>query len=167
MTSPDSPQLPETGRLVGQSFTSPWVVVDQELVDRFAVATGDHQFIHVDPRRAAQTPLGGTIAHGFLLLSLLPQMYASAGVPAVPGLAMALNYGFDRVRFIAPVRTGTRVRANFTVASLTQRRPGEWLQDLAVSLEADGMPARPVLVAQWLSLLVLAAGTDAHPAVGT
>lgn len=158
MTSKNVPPMPDISRLTGQSYASPWLTVDQAMVDRFADATGDHQFIHVDPVRAAQTPLGSTIAHGFLLLSLLPQMHAAAGVPAVPGLAMALNYGFERVRFVSPVRTGSRIRAIFTVASLTERRPGELLQDLMVSLEAEDRPDKPVLVAQWLSLLIFGAG---------
>jgi len=135
-------------RLVGCSYGSPVLRIDQQLVDAFAQLTGDHQYIHVDPERAALTPFGGTIAHGFLLLSLLPQLHAQSDRPALPTLAMAVNYGFDRVRFVTPVRVGSAVRAQFSVASLIEKRPGEWQQELDVTLLLEAQE-RPALVARW------------------
>jgi acyl dehydratase len=116
----------ELAWLAGRAYGSPWLAIDQALVDQFADVTGDHQFIHVDPVRAADTAFGGAIAHGFLLLSLLPQLHAASNRPALPALAMAVNYGFDRIRFIAPVRVGSRVRAHFEVATIVEKRSGEW-----------------------------------------
>lgn len=147
-------------RLVGCSYGSPVLRIDQQLVDAFAQLTGDHQYIHVDPERAALTPFGGTIAHGFLLLSLLPQLHAQSDRPALPTLAMAVNYGFDRVRFVTPVRVGSAVRARFSVASLTEKRPGEWQQELDVTLLLEAQE-RPALVARWLSLMVVPAEATA------
>lgn len=141
-------------QLRGSSYVSPWLLIDQPMVDAFAAATGDHQFIHVDARRAAKAPFGGTIAHGFLLLSILPQLHARSDRPEMPGIAMGINYGFDRVRFVSPVRTGARVRAHFMVAELTEIRPGEWQQALEVTLEVDGGD-RPAVVAHWLSRFIL------------
>ena len=111
---PGLPPLDEIrGRLGEEVGVSSWILVDQARIDAFAEATEDRQFIHVDPEAAAQTPFGGTIAHGFLSLSLLSRMGAEAML--VPdGLKMAVNYGFDRVRFIAPVKAGKRVRGRFT-----------------------------------------------------
>ena len=147
-------------RLVGFSYGSPVLRIDQQLVNAFAQLTGDHQYIHVDPERAALTPFGGTIAHGFLLLSLLPQLHAQSDRPTLPTLAMAVNYGFDRVRFVTPVRVGSAVRAQFSVASLTEKRPGEWQQELDVTLLLEAQ-ARPALIARWLSLMVLSGETTA------
>lgn len=140
--------------LVGRQYASPWQVIDQALVSRFAEVTGDHQFIHVDPVGASATPFGGTIAHGFLLLSILPQLHAAAERPRVPQLAMAINYGFDRVRFVSPVRTGSRVRAVFAIADIAERRAGEWQQEMDVTLEVEGA-SRPAMTARWLSRLTL------------
>ena len=112
--------LEEIRSKIGRSLgASPWIEISQQSIDAFADVTGDHQFIHVDPAAAAQTPFGGTVAHGFLTLSLLSQM--AAHVMLVPEtMKMGVNYGFEKVRFIAPVRSGRRVRGHFTLASLEE-----------------------------------------------
>ncbi|HEY0625400.1 MAG TPA: MaoC family dehydratase [Allosphingosinicella sp.] len=130
---------------------SPWIEISQGHINTFADVTGDHQFIHVDPAAAAQTPFGGTVAHGFLTLSLLSQMAAS--VMYVPEtLKMAVNYGFEKVRFIAPVRTGKRVRGRFTLASMEEKKPGQWqfLHNVTVEIEGE---ERPALTADWIGLI--------------
>jgi acyl dehydratase len=141
--------------LVGQEIgVSTWFTIDQARIDAFAAATGDHQFIHVDPERArAETPFGGTIAHGLLTLSMLSAMVYDA-VPGIEGERMGINYGFDAVRFVAPVRAGRRIRARFVLEALTERQPGQWLRTTGVTVEIDGEP-RPALVARWLGLSVL------------
>ncbi len=118
--------LDEIRGKIGQEVgVSAWLTVDQARIDAFADATEDHQFIHVDPAAAAQTPFGGTIAHGFLSLSLLSRMAADAML--IPeGVKMALNYGFDRVRFLAPVKSGKRVRGRFTLDSVEEKAPGQY-----------------------------------------
>jgi acyl dehydratase len=132
---------------------SPWIRVDQQSIDTFADVTGDRQFIHVDPDAAAKTPFGGTIAHGFLTLSLLSQMAAQAML--VPdGVKMAVNYGFDRVRFLAPVRSGKRVRGRFVLASMQEKRPGEWQMLHQVSVEIEG-EQKPALTADWIGLIFI------------
>ena len=138
----------QVGREVG---TSAWLTVDQARIDAFADATEDRQFIHVDPAAAAQTPFGGTIAHGFLSLSLLSRMAAEATL-LPDGLKMAVNYGFDRVRFLAPVRSGKRVRGRFTLDSVDQKAPGQWLMRHKVTVEIEG-EEKPALLADWIGLL--------------
>lgn len=137
---------------VGQEVgVSSWLIVSQERIDVFADATEDRQFIHVDPAAAAQTPFGGTIAHGFLTLSLLSWMAAEAML--VPdGVKMAVNYGLDRVRFLAPVRSGSRVRGRFTLDSVEEKAPGQVLMRHDVTVEIEGAD-KPALTAQWLSLI--------------
>ncbi|HYJ84048.1 MAG TPA: MaoC family dehydratase, partial [Allosphingosinicella sp.] len=104
---------------------SDWILVDQARIDAFADVTEDPQFIHVDPEAAAKTPFGGTIAHGFLTLSLLSRMAADAMV-RLEGVKMAVNYGFERVRFMAPVRSGKRIRGRFTLLRFEEKKPGQW-----------------------------------------
>ena len=144
--------LDEIRAKVGTSLgASPWIEIDQQSIDTFADVTGDHQFIHVDPAAAAQTPFGGTIAHGFLTLSLLSQM--AAHVMLVPDTTrMGVNYGFDKIRFIAPVRSGKRVRGRFTLASAEEKRPGQWqfLHNVTVEIEGESKPA---LTADWIGLI--------------
>ena len=137
---------------VGQELgTSDWIEVGQDRINQFADATDDHQFIHIDPVLAAQTPFGGTIAHGFLTLSLLSQMAAS--VMLVPeSLKMAVNYGLDRVRFLAPVKAGKRVRGHFTLESADEKSPGQLLLNHTVTVEIEGED-KPALTAQWLGLI--------------
>jgi len=130
---------------------STWLTVDQARIDAFADATEDRQFIHVDPAAAAQTPFGGTIAHGFLTLSLLSRMGAEAMLlPDV--LKMAVNYGFDRVRFLSPVKAGKRVRGRFVLDSVEEKAPGQILVRHTVTVEIEGED-KPALTASWLGLM--------------
>ena len=132
---------------------SGWILVDQGAIDAFAEVTQDHQFIHTDPEAAAKTPFGGTVAHGFLSLSLLSRM--AADVMLVPeGLRMAVNYGFERVRFIAPVRSGKRVRGRFALTSAEEKRPGQWqlVHDVTVEIEGEDKPA---LTAIWIGMIFI------------
>jgi acyl dehydratase len=137
---------------VGQEIgVSSWLTVDQARIDAFAEATEDRQFIHVDPDAAAKTPFGGTIAHGFLSLSLLSRMGAEAML--IPeGVKMAVNYGLDRVRFLAPVKSGARVRGRFTLDSVEEKAPGQILFRHAVTVEIEGQE-KPALTAMWLGLI--------------
>ena len=141
------------GRVGSETGVSRWIEVNQQSIDLFADVTGDHQFIHTDPVAAAETPFGGTIAHGFLTLSLLSQMAKDAML--VPeGRKMGVNYGFDRVRFIAPVRSGKRVRGRFLLARFDEKRPGEWQFLHQVTVEIEGED-RPALVADWIGLVFI------------
>jgi acyl dehydratase len=137
-----------TGEEVG---TSSWIEVGQERIDAFADATEDRQFIHVDPEAAAQTPFGGTVAHGFLSLSMLSRMGAEAML-LPDSMRMAVNYGLDRVRFIAPVPAGKRIRGRFTLDSVDEKAPGQLLVRHSVTVEIEGVD-KPALTAQWLGLL--------------
>ena len=130
---------------------SGWILVDQARIDAFADVTEDPQFIHIDPEAAARTPFGGTIAHGFLTLSLLSRMAADA-MPRPEGVKMGVNYGFERVRFMAPVRSGKRVRGRFTLARFEEKKPGQWqfVHNVAVEIEGEEKPA---LVADWIGLI--------------
>ena len=130
---------------------SDWILVDQPRIDAFAEITEDHQFIHVDPEAAAETPFGGTIAHGFLSLSLLSRMAADAMLRP-DGVRMGVNYGFEKVRFLAPVRSGKRVRGRFTLASFEEKRPGQWQFVHHVTVEIEGED-KPALIADWIGLI--------------
>lgn len=138
----------QVGKEVG---VSSWLLVGQDRIDAFAEATEDRQFIHNDPIAAAQTPFGGTIAHGFLTLSLLSRMAADAML-APEGLKMAVNYGLDRVRFLAPVHSGKRVRGRFNLDSVEEKAPGQWLLRHTVTVEIEGED-KPALTAIWLGLI--------------
>ena len=138
----------QIGKEVG---ISSWLLVDQDRIHAFAEATEDRQFIHVDPDAAAQTPFGGTVAHGFLTLSLLSRM-AAEGMLVPQGLKMAVNYGLDRVRFLAPVRSGKRVRGHFSLDSIDEKAPGQWLMRHNVTVEIEGED-KPALTAVWLGLI--------------
>ena len=145
--------LDEIRANVGQSVgVSDWIEVGQNRISDFAEATEDRQFIHTDPIAAAShTPFGGTIAHGFLSLSLLSRM--AADVMQVPDTTrMAVNYGLDRVRFIAPVKAGKRVRGHFTLDSAEDKAPGQLLLKHSVTVEIEG-EEKPALTAQWLGLI--------------
>jgi acyl dehydratase len=135
------------GREVG---LSDWVTLDQSRIDRFADLTNDHQFIHVDPERARRTPLGGTIAHGFLTLSMLGDLVRVADF-TMAGATWGMNYGFNRIRFLSPVRSGSRIRGRFTLKAMEERSPGQWMDTLDVVVEIEG-ESRPALVAEWLTL---------------
>jgi acyl dehydratase len=145
--------LEEIQSRIGEEVgVSSWITVDQARINAFAEATEDQQFIHTDPEAAARTTFGGTIAHGFLSLSLLSRMSAEAML--VPdGLKMGVNYGLDRVRFLAPVRSGARVRGRFTLDSVDEKVPGQWLLRHTVTIEIEGED-KPALTAVWLALIV-------------
>ncbi len=146
--------LDEIRARIGQEIgVSSWLTVDQDRIDAFAEATEDRQFIHTDPAAAAQTPFGGTIAHGFLSLSLLSRMGSEVFL-APEGVKMALNYGLDRVRFLAPVRSGKRVRGRFTLDSAEEKAPGQILFRYTVTAEIEG-EEKPALTAQWLGLIFI------------
>lgn len=140
--------------LVGEEIgVSGWIEVDQARIDAFAEITEDRQFIHVDPEAARATPFGGTIAHGFLTLSLLSAMSYDA-VPPLEGVAMGVNYGFDKLRFLAPVRAGSRVRGRFRLLSAEDRGGGRWLLKQEVTVEIEGAE-KPALIAEWLGMQVV------------
>ena len=141
-------KLPE---LVGKEFApTAWLEITQERVNQFADATNDHQFIHVDAEKASQTPLGGTIAHGYLTLSLLSHFSLESGV-LPEGVSMVVNYGSDKVRYLTPVRVGSRVRAHMKIIDVTEKNPGQWLIKTGVSIEIEGVE-KPALVAEILGL---------------
>ena len=122
------------------------------MIDKFADATGDHQFIHVDPVRAALTPFGGTIAHGLLTLSLVPALAADA-LPRLDPVAMMINYGYDKVRFLSPVPSGSRIRGRFTLLEFGEKQPGRWKQVSEVVVEIEGA-TKPALHALMISIAV-------------
>jgi len=136
-----------------ETGVSDWLLIDQARIDAFAEATEDRQFIHVDPVAAAATPFGGTIAHGFLTLSLLSRIGAEAML-LPDSLKMAINYGLEEVRFLAPVRAGKRVRGRFTLDSVEEKGPGRVLMRHRVSVEIEG-EEKPALTALWLGLMII------------
>lgn len=139
--------LAKVGEEVG---VSPWRMVTQEIIDKFADATDDHQFIHCDPKRAAQTPFGGTIAHGFLTLSLLSAMTYET-IPPIAGATMGVNGGFESLKFVSPVKTGSRIRTRFVLADVKVRISG-WIEVRHdVTIEIEDQP-KPALTARWLTL---------------
>jgi len=140
--------------LAGQELEpSPWLEITQERVNQFAEATNDFQFIHVDPEKAAKTPFGGPIAHGFLSLSLLS--YLNAQTAVMPeNLVMGINYGSDKIRYLMPVRVGKRVRSLQTVLEVTEKKPGHWLLKTQVTVEIEGEET-PALSAEILSMWVI------------
>ncbi|MFT4026410.1 MAG: MaoC family dehydratase [Novosphingobium sp.] len=141
-------QLQDLAAKVGQTIgTSEWILVDQPMIDAFAETTNDHQFIHVNPEMAKATPFGGTIAHGFLTLSLLSAMSASA--VEKPQVTMSVNYGFNKVRFLTPVKSGKRIRGHFKLLELTEKRPGQWQQTVEATVEIEGED-KPCLLAEWI-----------------
>lgn len=146
MTKPsDLPSL--VGREVG---VSRWITVDQARIDAFARITEDEQFIHVDPERAKATPFGGTIAHGFLTLSLASAMSYDAVAP-LDGMVMGVNYRFDKLRFLAPVPAGSKVRGRFRLLSAEDRGEGRWLLKHELTVEIEGGD-KPALIAEWLGM---------------
>jgi acyl dehydratase len=143
--------LREYRTLVGQEVgVSKWFEIDQQRINRFADVTEDHQFFHVDPERAKESPYGGTVAHGFLTLSLLSPM-ASEVQPRLKDLVMSLNYGFDRVRLTATVPVGSRIRGRFFLKQIVDRGPKEIIAKSDVTVEVEGAE-KPALVAEWLGL---------------
>jgi acyl dehydratase len=139
--------------MIGQQLgTSDWVEITQDMVNKFAEATGDHQFIHVDIEAAKATPFGGTIAHGFLSLSLMPMLSAQADMPKLDGVKMGVNYGGNRTRFVSPVRVGSRVRGQFKLLEFAEKNPGQFQQTVEYTLEIEGAP-KPALIAEWITQL--------------
>ena len=141
--------------LVGtQLAPSDWLEITQERVNQFADATNDHQFIHVDPDAASQTPFGGPIAHGFLSLSLLSYLNTQNGLQ-VENAVVGVNYGSDKIRYLQPVRVGKRIRSHQKLLEATEKSPGQWLLKTDVSVEIEG-EEKPALVAEILSMIVVA-----------
>lgn len=145
--------LSEVQSLVGQEIgVSKWITVDQTMIDAFAGATDDHQFIHVDPvRAAAETPFGGTIAHGFLTLSLLSAMNYDC-LPKIREQTMGINYGFEKVRFLTPVKCGKRIRGHFVLSEARFRGAGMMMTTYDVSIEIEG-ERKPALTANWMTII--------------
>lgn len=139
---------------IGKSCgTSDWLQIDQKRINDFADVTLDHQFIHVDPERAKASPFGGTIAHGYLTLSLLAYFMQSGGVGLdVPNRTMGVNYGLDKVRFLQPVPSGARVRAHANLVEATEKKPGQYLFKLEVTVEIEGQE-KPALIAETLTMI--------------
>jgi len=132
---------------------SEWLLIDQERINRFADATDDHQFIHVDPVRAAETPFGCTIAHGFLSLSILPHLLVQI-LPMPEGMVMGINYGAEKIRFSQPVKVNSRVRARARIEQVTARPGGQYMVKTRITLEIEDNP-RPAVIAHLLSLYVV------------
>lgn len=150
------PQPSELQGLIGREVeVSRWFEVTQARIDAFADCTEDRQFIHVDPDRARATPFGGTIAHGFLTLSLASAMSYDAVAP-LEGVAMGVNYGFDKLRFLAPVPAGSRVRGRFRLLSAEDKGGGRWLLKHELTVEIEGGD-KPALIAEWLGMQITAA----------
>ena len=148
-------KLSDLPSLVGQEVgLSRWITVDQARIDAFARITEDEQFIHVDPERAKSTPFGGTIAHGFLTLSLASTMSYDAVAP-LDGMVMGVNYGFDKLRFLAPVPAGSKVRGRFKLLSAEDKGGGRWLLKHELTVEIEGAD-KPALIAEWLSMQMVA-----------
>lgn len=137
----------KTGEMIG---TSEWVEMSQERINQFADATGDHQFIHVNEEAAKMTPFGGTIAHGFLTLSMIPYLTAQSDVPRLSDIKMAVNYGGNKTRFIAPVRSGKRIRGHWKLIEMIEKRPGQWQQTCEITLEIEG-EEKPALICEWIT----------------
>ena len=136
----------KTGETIG---TSDWFEISQERINTFAEATGDFQFIHIDEEKAKLTPFGGTIAHGFLTLSLIPVLANMTQGARVENIKMGVNYGGNKVRFIAPVRSGKRVRSHTKLLELVEKRPGQWQQTNEITIEIEGED-KPALIAEWI-----------------
>ena len=151
MTASMTPQT--APGLVGTEVgVSDWFTIDQERINAFADVTIDHQFIHIDPESARTTPFGTTIAHGFLTLSMLSYFVGQVGV-GMQGAVMGVNYGFDRVRFLSPVKVNNRVRARFRLAGFQEKAPNQYLMKHEVTVEIENEP-RPALVAEWLTMVM-------------
>ena len=138
---------------VGENIgTSDWFEVSQERINKFAEATGDFQFIHIDEEKAKMTPFGGTIAHGFLTLSLIPVLGSMTEGARIDGVKMGVNYGGNKTRFISPVRSGKRVRGHTKLLELVEKRPGQWQQTNEITIEIEGED-KPALICEWITQL--------------
>ncbi|MEP3051926.1 MAG: MaoC family dehydratase [Erythrobacter sp.] len=141
----------KTGEVLG---TSEWVELSQERINKFADATDDHQFIHIDEEAAKMTPFGGTIAHGFLTLSMIPHLTANSDAPRLEGVKMGVNYGGEKTRFLAPVRAGKRIRGVWKLKEMVEKRPGQWQQTCEITIEIEGED-KPALICDWITLFFL------------
>ena len=140
--------------LVGRELeASDWLEITQDRINQFADATNDHQFIHTDARKAAQTPFGSTIAHGYLTLSLLSYLLTQNSI-APKETVMGLNYGSDKVRYLTPVKVGQRIRAQQKIMEVAEKRPGQWLCKIGVTVEIDG-ESTPALIAEILTMFII------------
>ena len=135
-----------------ETGVSRWFTITQEQIDTFADATHDHQFIHIDPEKAKETPFGGTIAHGFLSLSLLSAVAYDAGINLENAL-MGLNYGFEKIRFLQPVKVNSKIRGQMVLANVLEKKPGQFLLTWDVTIEIDSIE-KPALTAQWLTMSI-------------
>ena len=131
-----------------------WIEINQDQINKFADATGDFQYIHVDEDRAAETPFGATIAHGFLTLSLLSKLSSMGGGIKLENAVMGINYGLDKVRFVSPVRVNSKVRARFQLISAEEKKPKHYLLKHNVTVEIEG-DEKPALIAEWLGMTVV------------
>ena len=136
---------------IGQTYVSDWLEVDQAMLNQFADATRDWNFLHVDPEAAGATEFGGTIAHGFLVLSLLAPLRSETPRPRFPHVRVGVNYGIEQLRWVQPVRSGSRIRGHFKVAAITETAPGRYREELEVTVECEGLE-RPAMVARWLTM---------------
>lgn len=141
----------KTGEVIG---TSKWAEMSQERINQFAEATGDHQFIHLDEEKAKMTPFGGTIAHGFLTLSMIPYLSANSDIPKMEGIKMGVNYGGNKTRFISPVRSGKRIRGHWKLTEMIEKRPGQWQQTCEITIEIEGED-KPALICEWITQFFL------------
>ncbi|MCH2192130.1 MAG: MaoC family dehydratase [Gammaproteobacteria bacterium] len=133
---------------------SDWFLVTQEDINQFADLTKDQQFIHVDPIKAAETPFGGTIAHGFFTMSMLSHFAQTGCGVTVENAKMGINYGCDKLRFLNPVRVGSRIRGNATLVSVDEKKPGQFLIKSNMTVEIDGSET-PALIAEWLTMVIV------------
>lgn len=144
----------ELRALVGKDLEpSPWLSLDQERISAFAEVTEDRQFIHVDPQKAKASAFGGTIAHGLLTLSMLPSLIEKT-LPALEGMKASVNYGYNKIRFLAPVRAGKRVRATFVITEFSETGPGRYQLLTHITVEIEG-ESKPALIAEWISLVLV------------
>jgi acyl dehydratase len=132
---------------------SDWLLVSQERINQFADVTDDHQYIHVDVEKAAQTPFGGTIAHGLLTLSLLPS-FAYHVMPNIEGAKMGVNYGYNKIRFLAPVKSGKRIRGRFALVEVSEPKPGQIMSVTTVTVDIEGED-KPALIAEWVTVVFI------------
>ena len=131
-----------------------WIEINQDQINKFADATGDFQYIHVDEDRAAETPFGTTIAHGFLTLSLLSKLSSMSGGIKLENALMGINYGLDKVRFVSPVKVNSKIRARFQLISAEEKKPKHYLLKHNVTVEIEG-DEKPALIAEWLGMTVV------------
>ena len=137
---------------VGEQIgTSEWVEISQDRINQFAEATGDHQFIHVNEEAAKMTPFGGTIAHGFLTLSMIPYLTEKSDAPRPDGIKMAVNYGGNKTRFLNPVKSGKKIRGQWKLLEMAEKRPGQWQQTVEITIEIEG-EEKPALICEWMTM---------------